>query len=165
MARGKWALIAKRAALAGIKDPVYLCDTFKGVVKGGEHDTLYAEDGIHADTSKGIVEKLIRSVGLTNVRLLTGIFPDETAHLIESQTQFRFCHIDADTYESAKDIMDWLWDRLVPGGVVVYDDYGFQWTPGITKYVNEQTNEADRLVLHNLNGHAIVIKLPTSLRA
>jgi hypothetical protein len=31
---------------------------------------------------------------------------------------------------------------------------------GITQMVNEERAKNDRLVIHNLNGHGIVIKLP-----
>ena len=48
--------------------------------------------------------------------------------------------------------------RLVPGGMAVYDDYGWDTTPGIARYVDSQLQLKDRTVLHNLNGHAIVIK-------
>lgn len=48
---------------------------------------------------------------------------------------------------------------MVPGGIIVYDDFGFQTADGVTKYVEEQRQCADRLVIHNLNGHAVVIKL------
>ena len=47
---------------------------------------------------------------------------------------------------------------LVPGVMIVYDDYGGDTTPGIARYVNAQLPLKDRTVLHNLNGHAIVIK-------
>ena len=154
---GTGALMAKRAQLAAAKDPVYLCDTFEGVVKAGAHDTIY-KGGEHADTSQPVVEDLIRRLGLKNVRILKGVFPDETAHLIDPEARFRLCHIDVDVYSSARDVMAWIWDRMVPGGIVVYDDYGFSACEGITRHVNEQVGEADRLVLHNLNGHAIVIK-------
>ncbi|MGA2648494.1 MAG: TylF/MycF/NovP-related O-methyltransferase [Candidatus Sulfotelmatobacter sp.] len=156
---GTGALMAKRALSAGSNDPVYLCDTFEGVVKAGSYDADY-QGGEHSDTSKRIVEKLLRTLDITNVRILKGIFPDETAHLIEPGKRFKLCHLDVDVYQSAKDVMSWIWDRMVPGGVVVYDDYGFIHTDGITKYVNEQVSESDRLVLHNLNGHAIVVKTP-----
>ena len=45
------------------------------------------------------------------------------------------------------------------GGIVVYDDYGFKGCDGITTHVNEQIQLQDRFVIHNLNGHAIIIKL------
>lgn len=156
---GTGALMAKKAQFAGSNDPIYLCDTFTGVVKTGVQDTYY-KGGEHSNASQHIVEDLLRTLELANVRILKGVFPDETAHLIEAGAQFRLCHIDVDAYQSAKDVMAWIWDRMVPGGIVVYDDYGFMECKGITKYVNEQTTESDRLVLHNLNGHAIVVKTP-----
>lgn len=161
---GTGALMAKSAQLAGANDAVYLCDTFEGVVKAGSHDTFY-KGGEHADTTRQVVEDLLRALDLRNVRILKGIFPDETAHLVDPGARFRLCHIDVDVYSSARDVMAWIWDRMVPGGIVVYDDYGFSACVGITRYVNEQVDETDRLVLHNLNGHAIVIKTPIKTAA
>jgi O-methyltransferase len=154
---GTGALIARRCQLAGIEDPVHLCDTFKGVVKSGAQDVVYV-GGEHADTDRETVSELVRSLHLDHVHILQGTFPDDTGHRIASH-EFRFCHIDVDVYDSAKDILKWLWPRLVPGGVVVYDDYGFHSCVGITRLVNEERLKPDRLVVHNLNGHAIVIKL------
>ena len=157
---GTGALIAEQAKKCGIEETVFLCDTFTGVVKAGERDSAY-EGGEHADTSRQTVEELIIGrMRLDNVEILEGIFPDETGYQVEGM-QFRFCHIDVDVYQSAKDSVEWLWDRMVPGGIVVYDDYGFRGCDGITKYVEEQIICRDRLVIHNLNGHAIILKLPS----
>jgi len=155
---GTGALIAKQAKNCGIEDRVFLCDTFTGVVKAGAEDSAY-KGGEHADTSRQAVEELIfNRMNLANVEILEGIFPDQTGHRIEDM-QFRFCHIDVDAYQSAKDIVDWIWNKMVPGGIMVYDDYGFYGCDGITKYVEEQMMSKDRLVIHNLNGHAIILKL------
>ena len=98
---GTGALIAKQAELCGITETVYLCDTFTGVVKASSFDQLY-QNGRHKDTSVDIVEKLLyKRFGLNNVKILTGIFPDQTAHYIEDK-MFRFCHIDVDVYESGR---------------------------------------------------------------
>jgi O-methyltransferase len=157
---GTGALLAKRAALTGQDTAVYLCDTFTGVVKASGQDDHY-KGGEHSDTSKELVERLLQSLQIGNTTILQGVFPDESASVL-ADSRIRLLHIDVDTYESAKDIMAWAWGRLVPGGIVVYDDYGFHFCPGITKLVNEQGADADKLVLHNLNGHAIVVK--TALR-
>lgn len=155
---GTGALLATQAKNCGIEDRVFLCDTFTGVVKAGPKDSSY-KGGEHADTTRQLVEELIfKRMNLDNVEILEGIFPDQTGHQIE-RLQFRFCHIDVDVYQSAKDIIDWIWDRIVPDGIVVYDDYVFKGCEGITKYVEEQITLTDRLVIHNLNGHAIIIKL------
>ncbi len=155
---GTGALIARQARNCGIEDRVFLCDTFMGVVKAGERDSGY-KGGEHSDTSRQAVEDLILTrMNLDNVEILEGIFPDQTGHLVEGML-FRFCHIDVDVYQSAKDVVDWIWDRMVPGGLVVFDDYGFYGCDGITRYVEEQMACTDRLVIHNLNGHAIILKL------
>jgi O-methyltransferase len=154
---GTGALIAKKAQLCGLNALVYLCDTFSGVVKAGSNDPVY-KGGEHADTSKETVELLVREMGLDNVRILTGIFPEDTRDLREKPQKFRMCHIDVDVYESAKGVMDWIWNRMVVGSSVIFDDYGFAGCQGITRFVNEQIGGDDRVVLHNLNGHALVLK-------
>jgi O-methyltransferase len=153
---GTGALLAARAASLGLGEKVYLCDTWKGVAKTGEVD-IYYRDGKHDDASQELVERLITRMGLSNVELLQGVFPEDTADLI-SDRAFRLCHCDVDVYESAKGVLEWVWPRLAPCGVVVFDDYGFPACPGVTKLVDEQRMRDDRLVLHNLNGHGLVVK-------
>jgi O-methyltransferase len=153
---GSGALMASRMATLGQSDPVYLCDTWEGVVKTGPAD-IYYRDGKHDDTSKGIVEALVGRMGLRNVTLLQGIFPEDTADQVTAD-QLRLVHVDVDVYQSAKDVFEWAWPRLPAGGVAVFDDYGFPACPGVTQFVDEQRGMSDRLVLHNLNGHGIVVK-------
>src|ERR1700687_1753935 len=74
---GTGCVIARRAELCKLPNKVYLCDTFKGVVKAGALDTFY-KGGEHADTSPEIVNELVHRLGLRNVEVLTGIFPEET---------------------------------------------------------------------------------------
>jgi O-methyltransferase len=154
---GTAALIAQQAKNCGIKEKIVLCDTFKGVVKAGEKDSAY-KGGEHADTSRQTVEELILTrMKLDNIEILEGIFPEQTGHQVEGM-QFRFCHVDVDVYQSAKDIVAWIWSKMVSGGMMVYDDYGFYGCDGIAKCVDEQMTCKDRLVFHNLNGHAVVVK-------
>jgi O-methyltransferase len=154
---GTGALIAKQAALSEIKDKIYLCDTFTGVVKAGRRDTIYS-GGEHADTSKEKVEEIINKLMLDNTEILVGIFPEESGWMVDRQV-FRFCHIDVDVYQSAKDIMEWVWPRLLFGGMIVFDDYGFVTCSGVTHLVNELMDRKDMVIIHNLNGHAILIKI------
>ncbi len=153
---GTGCLMARALLGQGDGRAVWLCDTFRGVVKAGDRDTQY-KGGEFADTSTDIVQKLTEDMGLKNVRLLEGIFPDETGPLVQDR-RFSLCHIDVDVYQSAKDAFDFVWQRMPPGGVVVFDDYGFLGTEGIIQFVNEQTLVRDRVMVHNLNGHAIAVK-------
>jgi O-methyltransferase len=106
------------------------------------------------------VAALARKLDLPNVQILTGTFPEDSGAAIANVT-FRMCHIDVDVYESGREILNWVWPRLLPGGIVVFDDYGFLSTGGITRLVNEERGKRDRIMTHNLNGHAVFVKLPS----
>ncbi|MFW6338367.1 MAG: TylF/MycF/NovP-related O-methyltransferase [Alkalispirochaetaceae bacterium] len=135
---------------------LWLADTFAGVVKAGPRDDYY-KGGEHADTSLEIVQGFLNNLRLTGFTVLSGVFPEETAHLVECDA-IALCHIDVDVYRSAKDVADWVWPRMPVGGILVYDDYGFYGCEGVTAFVNEEADRADRLVIQNLNGHAVVVK-------
>ena len=154
---GTAAIIGKKLALLNSNANFYICDTFSGVVKASEKDITY-KGGEHADTSLEIVENLL-SDNYTNIKILKGVFPNETAQQIPVNDLFGFCHIDVDVYDSAKDIVDWIWDKLIIGGVVIFDDYGYSTCTGITRFVNEQKNSRDRIITYNYNGHAVMIKI------
>lgn len=55
-------------------------------------------------------------------------FPDETA------TRYRFVHVDVDIYQPTRDCFEYFYPRLVPGGMIVSDDYGW---PGAQKAIEE----------------------------
>jgi O-methyltransferase len=153
---GTGCLLAAKAQSLNRNATVFLCDTFSGVVKAGEIDNFY-KGGEHADTSKALVAGLASKLCLDKVRILEGIFPDETGRIIEGN-KICFCHIDVDVYQSAKDVVNWVWPRLQVGGVIVFDDYGFHHCQGITQLVDELATKSDNLMLNNLNGHAVLIR-------
>jgi O-methyltransferase len=105
------------------------------------------------------VARLLRETGGVNgVRVVRGVFPDESGETIERE-RFRFLHIHVDVYDSVRDVTCWVWERLVPGGIIVYGDYGFQGCDGVTLFIEkEMAGAADRVVMGNLNGHAVVVK-------
>lgn len=155
---GTSALIARGLASFGIEKRVFLCDTFAGVVKSSGKDTLY-RGGEHADTSEREVLNLLKTLGVSErTEVLAGIFPEQTSRGLE-QTRFAFCHIDVDSYLSAKDIFEWVAPRLSLHGVVVFDDYGFWGCEGVSCLVEELAEREDFIVIYNLNGHAVFIKI------
>ncbi len=153
---GTGCLMATRSQALGAAARVFLCDTFTGVVKAGANDPAY-RGGEHADTSIDIVRDLAAGLSLSNVTILDGIFPDETGARLTDR-RFGLCHIDVDVYQSAREAVEWVWPRLLTGGVVVFDDYGFAGCEGVTRLVGEREALPDAITVHNLNGHAVVIK-------
>lgn len=150
---GTGAILAKAAE--GANRTVYLADTFTGVVKAGANDPNYA-GGEHADTSEETVRRLMRELSLTNVEILAGVFPEETGSRVPGP--IALLHCDVDVYESSRDVIAWALPRLAVNGVIVFDDYGFSGTAGVTRFVNELRSRDDLMFIHNLNGHAVLIK-------
>lgn len=138
---GTGALLARQAGNCSINNRVYLCDTF------GEANRTSVEH----------IQHVISQVEVSNARILQGVFPKNTADQISNET-FRLCHVDLRDYQSARNVDEWVWHRLVPGGIVVYENYGSEACDGVTRCVGEQRDRDDRVVFHNLNGHAVVVK-------
>jgi O-methyltransferase len=151
---GTGALISYRAP----SKKVFLADTFRGVVKAGENDASYF-GGEHSDTSVEIVQDLVSKLGCVNTEIMVGIFPDDFETLPE---KYCFVHIDVDVHDSARDIMTAIWPALSVGGMVVFDDYGSDTANGITHLVNTYRGDIDKVVIHNMNGHAVVVKIAAS---
>ena len=48
-----------------------------------------------------------------------------------------FVHIDLDIHSAIKAAAEYLWPMLPPGGVMVFDDYGYPTCPGARKAVDD----------------------------
>lgn len=153
---GAGCLIAKRIAERQKEARVFLCDTFAGVVKAGGRDDAY-RGGEHADSDERLVEDLARRLGLSNVNILKGMFPEDTGERVSGR-KFKFAHIDVDVYQGAKDAFEWLVPRLLAGSIVVFDDYGSSQTNGVRLFIDELHGSEDFAVVRNVNGQAVAVR-------
>lgn len=112
---------------------VYGFDTFEGlpVEKSSEEELHQAGD--FADTSMESVEAGLREAGIKNVQLCKGLFPG-TGGMVES---ICFAHLDVDFGMAMKECLEWVAPKLVKGGIVVIDDYGWEHCPQIKPVVDE----------------------------
>jgi O-methyltransferase len=149
--RGGTALLF--ATVKPEKKRLYLFDTF-----GGMPETDPAKDYHHAgdfsDTSLPRVQDLLR--GCTNVVFRPGFFPATAAGL--EQETFSLAHCDMDIHSSVLDFCRFFYPRLVRGGVMVFDDYGFRSCPGAKAAVREFCAEQGTFEIYLPTGQAIVWK-------
>jgi len=86
--------------------------------------------------SKERIERLVRKFGLENVVLVPGDF---SKTLWEKRPEkISFLYIDCDLYEGYKAGLETLYDRVVPGGTILFDEYDRvnEW-PGAKRAVDE----------------------------
>lgn len=70
----------------------------------------------------------------SHFRLVKGLF-DQT--LPDYDGQIALLHLDCDLYESYKIALDLLYDKVVPGGVIMFDEYNDNRWPGASKAIDE----------------------------
>ncbi len=86
--------------------------------------------------SKARIEKLVRQFQLRNLKLIEGDFT-QTLKKIKPQ-KISFLYIDCDLYEGYKSGLEILYDHIVPGGFILFDEYDRinEW-PGARRAVDE----------------------------
>lgn len=115
---------------------IYLFDTFEGLPAiSPECDKNYHCEGEFGDTSYEDVKSLFSQQDY--VTIIKGVFPGSMENGHTYPSKFCFVHVDVDLYQSAKDCCRHFYPLLVPGGVMIFDDYGFGTCPGVRQAVDE----------------------------
>ncbi len=134
---------------------LHLFDTFAGMPRTDPTLDRHRA-GDFADTAEADVRALLE--GQACVHFHVGYFPDTAAGL--AGRRFAFVHVDADIYRSVADACAFFYPRLVPGGVMVFDDYGFPSCPGARAAVDEFFAGQREQPLYLSTGQAMVTRLP-----
>ena len=71
-------------------------------------------------------------------------------------------HVDVDLYRPTLDACEYFYPRLVPGGVLLFDEYGFPAARGERDAVDEYFADKSESPIVLPTGQAIVLKLPTN---
>jgi O-methyltransferase len=142
-------------------------DSFEGFPQPSE------EDASPRDPQPGewktdllAVYKLLESSGLDNVftryqvTLVKGFFEDSLSQY--TGEKIALLHADADLYQSYKSIYEHLFDKVVPGGVILFDEYmntfEYHKWPGAKKAIDETFLMQAELKRHEKSGKYYAIK-------
>jgi len=132
---------------------LHLFDTFEGLPET-HPDKDWHKKGDFSDTN---VSEVSLYVGFKEqVVMHKGFIPDTFIGL--DSAQICFVHIDVDIYKSIIDCLDFIWPRLVAGGFIVFDDYGFPTCPGARSAVDEYFSQKSAVPLCLPTGQAIIFK-------
>lgn len=69
------------------------------------------------------------------IKIYKGWIPTRFAEV--ERINFAFVHIDVDLYQPTLESLKFFFPRLLPGGVIVVDDYGYTQFPGAKRAVDE----------------------------
>jgi len=134
----------------------YLYDSFEGFSEKLSRPEDYPEQPGFLDFANkyyrqpGLYETVAaRFGGMPFVKVIRGFLPETLA--IAAPERIAFLHVDLNSPSAEIAVLEALFDRVVPGGVIVFDDYGWQ-------LFHRQREAEDRFMEER--GHAI-LELPT----
>ncbi|MGH9471120.1 MAG: TylF/MycF/NovP-related O-methyltransferase [Terriglobales bacterium] len=149
--RGGTAFLLARARPG---TPMYLFDTFAGMPRVRPDLDLH-RSGDFADTSLDAARRFVAS---ETAVFRPGVFPSSAAGL--EGERFSLVHVDCDIYDSVRACCEWFYPRLAPGGLLVFDDYGWPSCPGVRTAVDEFFATRPECPLPVGQGQALVVRLP-----
>lgn len=158
---GSSYLLARgRQRLAGVEAPLIAIDTFEG----HPSDTIDAELDPHqraggfAATSFKRVQRYLGEFASCEV-----IQGEATGVLLSlPERRYFLVHIDTDIFASTAECLRYFHARLVPGGIIVVDDFGARKCPGVTKAVHDCLPEMDHCHVWQMRTEqCLITKLPT----
>ena len=147
---GTGKLIAKTCP----EKPIHLFDTFSGMPTTNKTKDKHRQ-GDFNDTSLKSVKKYLGDC--ENIRFYQGFFPDTSAPIVNMR--FCFAHIDVDIYKSVIDCCAFFYPRMISGGIMVFDDYGFVNCHGAKLAVDEFFSDKGEYPCYLPTGQCFVVKL------
>jgi O-methyltransferase len=135
----------------GATRTLFLFDTFAGMPQVGSADLHMAGD--FAKTSARSVETYLAD--LSGVVLVPGLFSETLPGL--SDRHFSFVHVDCDIEQSARECVEFFAPRMNKGGVMLFDDYGGAYTPGMALAIDGYFDARNVPVVWLPSGQAFVV--------
>lgn len=130
-----------------------LFDSFEGMPPVMEALDTH-RPGDFTDTSIESVQALVGTADWIDFR--KGWIPETFTGLTDSR--IRLAHVDVDLYQSVRDCCEFIYPRLVPGGIVVFDDYGPASCPGARRAVDEFFRDRPETPFVFMTGQCMVVR-------
>ena len=147
-------LICEAIARHGYQKTHHLFDSFEGISAPGEKDGEYWAEGNLTCAEEVALKNL--EPWKDCVQSWKGWIPDRFDEVADRE--FCFVHIDVDLFDPTKDSLEFFYPRMVEGGIIVCDDYGFETCPGATEAFDRYLADKPEAMLPLPSGGGFFIK-------
>ena len=135
----------------------YLYDTYAGIPKG----QLKGAEQKFADKMNAMYfnvwEIAQRNFAqYDNAKLVRGMLPDSLEQAAPDKISYLSIDLNSATFEHETILK--LWDRIVPGAMIIIDDYGFVGHEAQYKMWNDWAAEQNTAVLYLPTGQGVIVK-------
>lgn len=114
--------------------PLFVIDSFQGLPPTDPERDFHHESEFSDVDYLGITGYF--KMLYKNVRVLKGFSPD-IFNFFDEHARYSFVHVDCDIYSSCSHAIDFFYPRLIEGGFIIFDDYGFSSCKGVKTCVDE----------------------------
>lgn len=151
---GTSAMLAKLLREKKSDKKLHIFDTFSGMPEvNSRYDTH--KKGDFSDTSVQAVKNIIGEA-INLCKFYVGWIPETFRDFNEHSVSF--CHIDVDIYDSVYNSVSFFWPKLVSGGFMIFDDYGFSSCKGARDAVDLYFENQSKKPIVLPTGQCMVIK-------
>lgn len=152
-------LICSARADSGLPDH-HAFDSFEGLSPPGPEDRPRTAVAFHwtAGDLAMPLEETQRKLGrFGNIHYHQGWIPERFPEI--AARFFSFVHVDVDLYQPTRDSIEFFYPRLVPGGILLCDDYGYHTCPGARQAFDEfAATIPEQSVVHLPTGQGFIVK-------
>jgi Macrocin-O-methyltransferase (TylF) len=140
----------------------YLIDTFSGPVlaqygKDEQARVQVAQNAIDRGAYVTDLERIRANFAeWPNVEIAPGVVPDVLPEL--GIGQVAFLHIDMNCAYPERAALEYFWDRLSPGAVVLFDDYAYFGNDSLTREIDSAAEALGTEVLSLPTGQGLIVK-------
>lgn len=131
----------------------FIFDSFEGLSTPSSVDGEYWAEGDLCSSEEVLKEHLS---AFPKLKVCKGWIPDNFSDA--DDRSFCFVHIDVDLYQPTLDSIKFFYPRLVEGGIILSDDYGFTTCPGAKRAFDEYMKDKPEKIIHVPTGQAFIIK-------
>lgn len=131
-------MLASLLMKQNIPAKLHVFDSFEGLSEFSPEDKADRKpqdaDRSKYATSADAFREMVKPLGFVSVH--EGWIPDVFRDLCISDA-VSFANIDVNLYDPTLAALEWVYPRMVEGGVIFFDDYGYKTCPGATKAIDE----------------------------
>jgi O-methyltransferase len=142
--------------IAGAKGdkPLHLFDTFEGLPAPDKRYDKSMIEGDMNNTSLDLVKKNLEPYG--NIHYYQGYFPETAGPVLNKK--FCFVNNDTDIYSSTKSVLEFFYQKMTKGGIMLTHDYNDSRTPGVRKAYDEFFADKPEQIVEIWDTQAYVVK-------
>lgn len=137
---------------------IYLCDTFLSYKTDMLTGKQVPENGVSKIYAQSYDQVKNSFAKWGNIQLLEGLLPNSLKESNIKIEAISFLHVDLNFYKAEIECLEYLWDKISVGGLVLLDDFG---NPGREAQMRAHLNfftSKDQIILSLACGQGLIIK-------